>query len=709
MADQQFRIGADVTPFEEAMARAEAAANRSAAQIKAQFEQLNASFSTLRTTFGAVVAVFSGGEIAAKLNEMAERAEGMRKSSEIFNLSTTALQGLEAMANRTGVSSETLQRSMATLEMKMRTAGEQGGAAAEKFNALGITTEELRDPAFSVQDAMERLGSASHSSAEILAAVGVRARELIPAMRELARNHNAAAEAAREVGALTEQEIAVLARYHGQVANVSTQWQNFASRLMVEAAPALGEMQQQLFNVLTAGLKTGDLAATARSVAAEFLKWATAAKDLYADLSHIFTTVGVSLGNVAAVFAAAAHGHFAEAKAIWQQGTADLAQIDKEHDDQIEANHEALKAALLAIDQSMLQPVTVTARHKGGPELPDLSDEFKKREDFLELWASEYQSITTHNYESELAASTKLAQALNAVEKQKQDVAEITALGRVAVNEKALQEQLKDGEVSAAQFLAQERALIAQRLAIQREYWQDRTQGDKEIAKAEADALKQEQEAENVARQASIKQWRGLADGISRELERAFGNMLNHGKSFSESMRSVFASMGEAIIGTLVKIAVQFAINAAISKATGQAAARSNVMANAAQAASGAMASAAEIPIVGWLLAPIAGAAVYAAALAFPTAERGYDIPAGINPMVQTHAREMVLPAPLADVIRGQARDGGGRGGRAMPNVSVSVTSPDARSFRDFVHQPEIQAALASAIGRAWRRGAPLL
>jgi hypothetical protein len=46
---------------------------------------------------------------------------------------------------------------------------------------------------------------------------------------------------------------------------------------------------------------------------------------------------------------------------------------------------------------------------------------------------------------------------------------------------------------------------------------------------------------------------------------------------------------------------------------------------------------------------------------------RGYDIPTGVNPVVQAHAKEMILPEKFADVIRGMAEGGGSGGGRAVP------------------------------------------
>lgn len=59
-------------------------------------------------------------------------------------------------------------------------------------------------------------------------------------------------------------------------------------------------------------------------------------------------------------------------------------------------------------------------------------------------------------------------------------------------------------------------------------------------------------------------------------------------------------------------------------------------------------------------------------AIAQASAEGGYDIPAGVNPMTQLHEKEMVLPRQQADVIRGLA--GGGSGG-AMKLTIVNNTS----------------------------------
>lgn len=68
---------------------------------------------------------------------------------------------------------------------------------------------------------------------------------------------------------------------------------------------------------------------------------------------------------------------------------------------------------------------------------------------------------------------------------------------------------------------------------------------------------------------------------------------------------------------------------------------------------------------------------------AIASAEGGYDIPAGTNPVTQLHEKEMVLPKAQADVIRGLAANGGkGSGGSPItysPTINIDSRSDQAQ------------------------------
>jgi hypothetical protein len=73
------------------------------------------------------------------------------------------------------------------------------------------------------------------------------------------------------------------------------------------------------------------------------------------------------------------------------------------------------------------------------------------------------------------------------------------------------------------------------------------------------------------------------------------------------------------------------------------------------------------LPMSAVILATGYARAGMVAGQAIASAEGGYDIPAGTNPMTQLHEKEMVLPRAQADVIRSLASGGGG----TMPKITV--------------------------------------
>lgn len=158
-----------------------------------------------------------------------------------------------------------------------------------------------------------------------------------------------------------------------------------------------------------------------------------------------------------------------------------------------------------------------------------------------------------------------------------------------------------------------------------------------------------------------------FAQSFKGSMESSFAGILKTFATGTMTIRSLFRSMGKAILDSMIdvfaKIAAKWAAtqiaNLVMSKTTTAAA----ISGEAAKAGAGGVASMAAAPFPLNMTAPVFGAAMATLAGSFgvvASAAGGFDIPAGMNPITQLHQREMVLPAEHADTIRGLSAGGGG-------------------------------------------------
>lgn len=210
--------------------------------------------------------------------------------------------------------------------------------------------------------------------------------------------------------------------------------------------------------------------------------------------------------------------------------------------------------------------------------------------------------------------------------------------------------------------------------------------------------------AENVAGN-SAAMFSGAFDGMLNGVSSSISRAIVYGEDLQTSLENVALNIADAFIASFIKIQIQKLF---IDKTTAAAyAATLGLQSEAMVAMAGlnAFASTAAIPIVGPAAAPAAAAAAIAAAQGFASiasaaatasiasARNGYDIPAGVNPITQLHEKEMVLPAPQAQVIRDLARGGDTGGGRNVVIHSSPVISIDSRT-----DQAEIARLVRTAV-----------
>ena len=146
------------------------------------------------------------------------------------------------------------------------------------------------------------------------------------------------------------------------------------------------------------------------------------------------------------------------------------------------------------------------------------------------------------------------------------------------------------------------------------------------------------------------------------------------------SLSQAFATMAQSILSSMIdifgKIAAKWALTEAMQLAGVATTKTATVAGAASEAGANAVASTAAAPWPINMTAPAVGAEMAAAALSF-SAAGGFDIPANLNPVTQLHAREMVLPAHIADPLR-ESLAGGSQGG----DTHVHIHAVDAGSFR---------------------------
>ncbi|MGF6162734.1 hypothetical protein ABIE16_002020 [Pseudomonas sp. 2725] len=326
---------------------------------------------------------------------------------------------------------------------------------------------------------------------------------------------------------------------------------------------------------------------------------------------------------------------------------------------------------------------------------------------------------------AEVVAIEREKQQQIATMKQQQLAADQqTRLGNIAHAEQMAQLDLQANLITQGQLLQAQAEFEQQRYAIEAAALQQRKalldqdpdRNPVALQQVQQQILALEQTHRNsmavIGRQQTLESqsnWSGMLGGIQSSWSSGLNGILTGTMSTQGLLQGIFGSIGTAFIenmvtrplmawmfgetaktgATVAGVGVRTAAEAggaAMSVAIWGAATIKNIIASAWQAMAGAFAAMSAIPIIG----PVLGVAAAAAAGAFvfglvknvASAEGGYDIPAGTNPMTQLHEQEMVLPKQYANVIR-QAANGdgqlGGGGTYHYNDYSGRMTPADIR------------------------------
>ena len=265
-----------------------------------------------------------------------------------------------------------------------------------------------------------------------------------------------------------------------------------------------------------------------------------------------------------------------------------------------------------------------------------------------------------------------------AIEQSRIDAQRDAKLQAIALEDQATQQALQLGLINQQQLLVRQAAFEEERYAIAlqglttrlqlAEHDPDRNPVEVEKIHREIEQLEQQHQLRmgQIGNAKELDQLKGPLESF-KTLEQGLTNMgttmLTHWNQVGTALKSTFQQLGMSMIQELI---IKPLAARVVAWAKERVLAMAGIGTDAAKAGSGAAASQASIPYVGPVLALAAMAAVFGAVMGMSgsvpsaSAAGGYDIPGTINPVVQAHAREMILPAKHADVIRSLADGGGG-------------------------------------------------
>ena len=303
--------------------------------------------------------------------------------------------------------------------------------------------------------------------------------------------------------------------------------------------------------------------------------------------------------------------------------------------------------------------------------------------------------------------------------------------------QKVLDEEYKSKEISADQYAKLSDTVTQAELQNQLSFiskMEDLNKEDQLKMKAlAAERVKVQQAADDQIAEHSRKKneeieksWMSITQPITAAYGNMFNDMVKKHESFHKAFKNLEGSLISDMLNATLKMAEDWAAKELAKTAASQfgtdargllnklavqtgmvtddTAASATISTSAAEGAAAAMASTAAIPIIGPELAPEAGAAMYAGIMAYDvaaSAEGGFDIPSGVNPLTQLHSREMVLPAPLADTVRDAMTNhsgagSSGEGGETHHHYNFNVHSMDSSDVGKFFnkHAPRLVRAL---------------
>ena len=422
-----------------------------------------------------------------------------------------------------------------------------------------------------------------------------------------------------------------------------------------------------------------------------------------------------------------------------------LAQSKIGYDDMIEGAKKAAAEKLAAQDK--LSKAELGMAKDDPVKIQTINAQMaQNKRDYYATIAALDDKAAEHQVQVAANADRLIAELDKAIAKENADIAKASADAQIAASKRALTQKTLDLDagVAAGRITAEEETRVRKEMVNQQSASDvSALQHRLEVLKADglahvAETIKIESEIHDIKAKAAISitqiemkanaevfnQRKSLLDGMTAQWTDGIQKMVNGTMSWSNGFRNAMLGIGDYFEKMVIKMGLDWvkgeilksAATAAGTKARTlseeEAAFKSvaiwawmaikNVATSAWQAAAGAYAAMAAVPMIGPVLAPVVAAGALAAVISLgshiASAEGGWEnVPS--DQLAMIHKNEMILPAQVADSVRNMA-SGTGDGGAPM---HVHIHAMDAASFHDYLKQSANQAALIKVLGGAMK------
>lgn len=711
MSDEEVKVKITGTSSgaQDAMKTAAGAVRDGVDQMKGALGGLQGAFGTIMEHIGAIGAVFAGGKLFGEAIEETKRftAESIALGISL-GISTTQASAYAVAIDDVGGSTEDFGRATQGLTRQLKT-------HESALNSIGIATRDanghLRDMNDILLDAITVVNSYKEGTDRNLAAqtaFGRGAQSNTAIFRLTKEGMEEARKSAEELGLVVGQQNVEDFQANRQAMNEQIDVVKGMGKAVGDVLMPILTKLAQFFREIGPGAILVIKGAFGGFAAAIWIVIA-ACEGLWDILKGLVDIVYIFAGRIANFLSMIAHGDFKGAaaafdgmghemaerlKATWNEMGADAKEA---RDKMWNIFAEQPPTAAPAAGKDFIAPPSKEAK---GPDLrfkewqQSLDDMKQAGDDFrrgdiaadMDYW-QEKLALVRGSTSQDKELRLKIQHEISAL--QQQTRSQERQLGLEAVNEKKaialaeiaqrredLRREVELGNVSKADELAAERVFEDQKYNIERQAVEARIkllQVDKVARQKAMDELDQ-LERQHALAQKKInndlilnqrKSWLDFFHGISSGFKQVLTGFLQGTRTLGQTIRGFFDSIIASVAGVLAEIAAKW-LAMHIANILGlKMEGASAIAAHSAMAGAAGTASWAGAPWPVNIGAPAFGAAMAGIAASYGgllAAAQGFDVPSGMNPVTRLHAKEMVLPASIAEPLRAIISGGGGGG-----------------------------------------------